>query len=350
MTDTAQAPTVQTHPTWWTDLDTKAVDTARLLAADAVQKVGNGHPGTAMSLAPLAYLLFQKVMRHDPTDPTGWPGPVHPVQRPLLAHPVHPAVPLRLRPGARRPKSLRTWGSLTPGHPGARPHHRRRDHHRPARPGRGQRGRHGDGGPPRARPARPRRRARRIAVRPPHLRHRRRRLPGGGHLQRGVQPGRAPGARQPHPALGRQPHLDRGRHQRRVLRGRARALRGLRLARAVRRLRRGRRRAGEGDRGGAGRDRPAVDHRGAHHHRLARADQAEHRQGPRLGPGRGRDPRDQGDPRLQPGRPLRRRRRGPGPHPPGRRPRSRRRTRSGSPAFDAWAREERPGARRCSTG
>ena len=60
-----------THPDWWTDLDTKAVDTARLLAADAVQKAGNGHPGTAMSLAPLAYLLYQRVMRHDPTDPTG---------------------------------------------------------------------------------------------------------------------------------------------------------------------------------------------------------------------------------------------------------------------------------------
>lgn len=43
----------------------RAVDTVRLLAADAVQKVGNGHPGTAMSLAPLAYLLFQQVMRHD---------------------------------------------------------------------------------------------------------------------------------------------------------------------------------------------------------------------------------------------------------------------------------------------
>jgi transketolase len=47
------------------------VDTARVLAADAVQKVGNGHPGTAMSLAPLAYTLFQRVMRHDPADPTG---------------------------------------------------------------------------------------------------------------------------------------------------------------------------------------------------------------------------------------------------------------------------------------
>ena len=47
----------------WTDLDVRAVDTVRVLAADAVQKVGNGHPGTAMSLAPAAYLLFQKLMR-----------------------------------------------------------------------------------------------------------------------------------------------------------------------------------------------------------------------------------------------------------------------------------------------
>ncbi|GAB3837628.1 hypothetical protein GCM10027610_040040 [Dactylosporangium cerinum] len=52
----------------WGALDVRAVDTTRLLAADAVQKVGNGHPGTAMSLAPLAYLLFQRVMRHDPAD------------------------------------------------------------------------------------------------------------------------------------------------------------------------------------------------------------------------------------------------------------------------------------------
>ena len=53
-------------PEGWTDLDVQAIDTVRLLAADAVQKVGNGHPGTAISLAPAAYLLFQKVMRHDP--------------------------------------------------------------------------------------------------------------------------------------------------------------------------------------------------------------------------------------------------------------------------------------------
>ena len=56
------------HPDDWTDVDSLAVDTVRVLAADAVQKVGNGHPGTAMSLAPLAYTLFQRQMRHDPGD------------------------------------------------------------------------------------------------------------------------------------------------------------------------------------------------------------------------------------------------------------------------------------------
>ena len=55
----------------WSDLDIRAVDTARVLAADAVQKVGNGHPGTAMSLAPLAYLLYQNVMNHDPSGLAG---------------------------------------------------------------------------------------------------------------------------------------------------------------------------------------------------------------------------------------------------------------------------------------
>ncbi len=57
----------------WCDLDDKAVTTARLLALDAVEKAGHGHPGTAMALAPLAHLLFNKVMRHDPKDPT-WIG------------------------------------------------------------------------------------------------------------------------------------------------------------------------------------------------------------------------------------------------------------------------------------
>jgi len=60
-------------PLTWTDLDKRAVDTARVLAADAVEKVGNGHPGTAISLAPLAHLLYQKVMNVDPSD-ENWLG------------------------------------------------------------------------------------------------------------------------------------------------------------------------------------------------------------------------------------------------------------------------------------
>ena len=57
----------------WTATDERAVDLIRVLAMDAVQEAGNGHPGTAMSLAPAAYLLYQRVMRHDPADPK-WPG------------------------------------------------------------------------------------------------------------------------------------------------------------------------------------------------------------------------------------------------------------------------------------
>lgn len=62
-----------TQPLEWTELDERAVATARVLAADAVHKTGNGHPGTAMSLAPASTLLFQRIMRHDPTDPS-WIG------------------------------------------------------------------------------------------------------------------------------------------------------------------------------------------------------------------------------------------------------------------------------------
>nr|WP_121251309.1 transketolase [Nocardioides ferulae] len=102
----------------WTDVDQKAVDTARVLAMDAVQKVGNGHPGTAMSLAPAAYLLFQKVMRHNPADP-GWAG-----RDRFVLSCGHSSITLytQLFLGGfglelDDLKSLRTWGSKTPGHP-----------------------------------------------------------------------------------------------------------------------------------------------------------------------------------------------------------------------------------------
>ncbi|MEO6531916.1 MAG: transketolase, partial [Specibacter sp.] len=102
----------------WTAEDQRAVDTARVLAADAVEKVGNGHPGTAMSLAPAAYLLFQKVMRHDPKN-TDWTG-----RDRFILSPGHSSLTLYIQlflSGCGLELSdleaLRTWDSLTPGHP-----------------------------------------------------------------------------------------------------------------------------------------------------------------------------------------------------------------------------------------
>jgi transketolase len=102
----------------WTDLDRRAVDTVRVLAADAVEKVGNGHPGTAMSLAPLAYLLYQRTMRHDPAD-AHWLG-----RDRFVLSAGHSSLTqyiqlylagygLEIEDIA----ALRTWGSKTPGHP-----------------------------------------------------------------------------------------------------------------------------------------------------------------------------------------------------------------------------------------
>ncbi|MGX1129760.1 transketolase [Streptomyces glaucescens] len=102
----------------WTELDQRAVDTARVLAADAVQKVGNGHPGTAMSLAPAAYTLFQKVMRHDPAD-ADWVG-----RDRFVLSAGHSSLTLYTQLylagfGLELDdlKAFRTWGSKTPGHP-----------------------------------------------------------------------------------------------------------------------------------------------------------------------------------------------------------------------------------------
>ena len=102
----------------WTDLDSKAVDTVRVLAMDSVQKVGNGHPGTAMSLAPAAYLLFQKVMKHNPAD-TDWLGRdrfVLSVGHSSITHYIQLYLGgFGLEIGDL--ESLRQWQSLTPGHP-----------------------------------------------------------------------------------------------------------------------------------------------------------------------------------------------------------------------------------------
>jgi transketolase len=103
----------------WSQTDKRAVDLVRVLAMDAVQKVGNGHPGTAMSLAPAAYLLYQRVMRHDPAD-AAWPG-----RDRFVLSCGHSSLTLYIQlylsgyPGMTLAdlEALRTWGSHTPGHP-----------------------------------------------------------------------------------------------------------------------------------------------------------------------------------------------------------------------------------------
>mgnify|MGYP002838244236 CR=1 FL=1 len=102
----------------WDELDSRAVDAARVLAADAVERVGNGHPGTAMSLAPVAYLLYQRVLRHDPSD-TSWIG-----RDRFILSVGHSSLTqyVQLFLGGfglelSDLEALRTWGSLTPGHP-----------------------------------------------------------------------------------------------------------------------------------------------------------------------------------------------------------------------------------------
>src|SRR5829696_116252 len=118
VTDDLKARTEPNLPDDWTDLDRRAVDTIRVLAAEAVQNVGNGHPGTAMSLAPAAYALFQRVMRHDPADPH-WTG-----RDRFVLSAGHSSLTLYLQLylsgyGLELSdlKALRTWGSKTPGHP-----------------------------------------------------------------------------------------------------------------------------------------------------------------------------------------------------------------------------------------
>ena len=114
----ASTTSTPVEPLRWTDLDRRAVDTVRVLAMDAVERAGNGHPGTAMSLAPAAYLLFQQVLRHDPADPA-WPG-----RDRFVLSAGHTSLTLYIQLylsgyplGLEDLRSLRQWGSRTPGHP-----------------------------------------------------------------------------------------------------------------------------------------------------------------------------------------------------------------------------------------
>jgi transketolase len=116
--DAADAAGASSATLDWTAADSRAVDLIRILAMDAVQQAGSGHPGTAMSLAPAAYLLYQHVMRHDPADP-GWRG-----RDRFVLSCGHSSLTLYLQLylsgyGLTLDdlKRYRTWGSLTPGHP-----------------------------------------------------------------------------------------------------------------------------------------------------------------------------------------------------------------------------------------
>jgi transketolase len=102
----------------WTATDERAVDLIRVLAMDAVQKAGSGHPGTAMSLAPAAYLLYQRLLRHDPADPH-WPG-----RDRFVLSCGHSSLTLYIQlylsgygVTLEDLEAYRTWGSITPGHP-----------------------------------------------------------------------------------------------------------------------------------------------------------------------------------------------------------------------------------------
>ncbi len=102
----------------WSEMDDRVVVHARALAADAVQKVGNGHPGTAMSLAPVAYILFQRHLVHDPSDPQ-WVG-----RDRFILSCGHSSLTLYTQLflsgyglELKDLQEFRTWGSLTPGHP-----------------------------------------------------------------------------------------------------------------------------------------------------------------------------------------------------------------------------------------
>lgn len=113
-----QAMVERRYPDDWTDTDTRAVDTVRVLAADAVQNCGSGHPGTAMSLAPLAYTLYQRVLNHDPND-VNWAG-----RDRFVLSVGHSSLTLYIQLflggfglEMKDLEQLRTWGSLTPGHP-----------------------------------------------------------------------------------------------------------------------------------------------------------------------------------------------------------------------------------------
>ena len=280
------------HPisSTYDQLDELCANVIRGLAMDGVQKADSGHPGMPMGMATVAHVLWTRFLRHNPADPeVVQPRPLRALRRPRLDAALQPAAPGRLRSAAGAAQAV----------PPARQHHARpsrirghagrRDDHRPAGAGLRHGRRHGAGRGAPGRDLQPARLSRRGSL---HLRHRRRRRPGGRDQPRGGLAGRPSQAGQADLLLRRQPHQHRRADLAFLQRQRAAAVRGVRLARPDRRrLRHAGHRRGHPRR--AGRDRPAIADHLQVAHRLRQPEQAGHRRGARLAAGRGGDPADQ---------------------------------------------------------
>ena len=190
----------------------QVVNTIKFLAVDAVQKANSGHPGMPMGAADMAFVVWSRFLRYDPTAPD-WPDR----DRFVLSagHGCMLLYSLLHLAGYELPlselRAFRQWGSRTPGPSRVRPHRGRRGDHGAAGAGGGQRGGHGPGGP---HAGRARQRAGRLRPgQPPRLRPGQRRRPDGGGQRRGRVAGRPPRAGQPDRALRQQPDHHRGQHR-----------------------------------------------------------------------------------------------------------------------------------------
>ena len=287
-----------------------AINTIRTLSMDAVQAAKSGHPGTPMALAPVAYVLWNEVLRYDPAQP-GWPNRDRFVlscghASMLLYSVLHLAGVKQLDADGRPTDELavplddirhfRQLRQPLPRPSRARPHQRRRDHHRAAGPGHRQQRGHGHRLPLAGRPLQP---AGLRPVRLQRLRPLQRRRPDGGRRRRGRLAGRPPQALQPLLDLRRQPHHHRGPHLAELQRGRGHAVRRLRLERGQggRRQRPGRPCAARSQAFQQTARSAHADHR-PQRDRLRRAAQGRHPRGPRGAAGRGGSPPDEGRLRL----------------------------------------------------
>ena len=290
-----------------TDLDRLAIDTIRTLSIDAVQKANSGHPGAPMGAAPMAYVLWTRFLRHAPTHPD-WADRDRFVlsagHASMLLYSLLHLTGYEVSLDDLR--AFRQWGSITPGHPehGLTP---------------GVEATTGPLGQGFADAVGMAIAERRLAARvqpagasprrSPHVRHRLRRRPAGGHRVRGGQPRRPPPAGQAGRPLRRQPHPARRADGDGLLRGRPAPLRCLRLAHPAGR----RRQRPRGDRGvdrGGPRGPAPEPHRRADAHRLRQPEQAGQPEGPRIAARPRRGPADQGGLRLGPGPHVLRARRG----------------------------------------